>query len=215
MKRHSAGETAMTLLEVLVVIMVVATVIAFILPMTGGPHQGPRSACLNNLRQIDLGFLMYAGDNGGKFPMQFSITNGGTMEFLQRNQTFPHYQKLSQYVPNTGFLVCPGDKSRQAPSSYQTMDDTNLSYFLNADLSTKSPSNSILAGDRDLEVNFQPVPPGLFSASTNLDIRFSRKFHLIGGWLAFADGHAEFCRTNNLNSLIQRQNLATFRLSVP
>jgi prepilin-type N-terminal cleavage/methylation domain-containing protein/prepilin-type processing-associated H-X9-DG protein len=215
MKRRSAGETAMTLIEVLVVIAVVAIVLALVLPMIPSPDRSPSPGCLNNLRQIDIGFLMYTGDNEGRFPMQFSITNGGTMEFLRSNQTFPHYQKLSQYFTNTGFLVCPGDKSRQAPVDYKTMGDTNLSYFLNADVSTNNPSNSILAGDRDLEVNSHPVPPGLFSASTNLDISFSRKFHLIGGGLAFADGHVEFCRTNNLNSLVHRQNLTTFRLSVP
>jgi prepilin-type processing-associated H-X9-DG protein len=215
MKRLCAGEAAMTLIEILVVIAVVAVVIAIMLPLRLSPYRPPGSGCLNHLRQIDLGFLLYAGDNQGKFPIQFSITNGGTMEFLQRNQTFPQYQKLSEYNPNLGILVCPTDKNRRQAIDYKTMADTNLSYFLNADVSTNNPASSVLAGDRNLEADGQPVPSGLFSMSTKMDLRFTRDLHIRAGVLAFADGHVEFCRTTNLNSLIRSQNLATARLSIP
>ena len=122
MKRHSAGEAAMTLIEVLVVIAVFGIVIAMYLQMRSPPPDRTTvTACLFDLKQIDIGFLMYTADNGGKFPMQSSITNGGTMEFLQRNQTFPHYQKLSQYFSSPTILVCPVDKNRHATTNFQTM----------------------------------------------------------------------------------------------
>lgn len=204
----------MTLIEVLAVIAVIAVMIAMI-PSRPHPDKAISAACMNNLRQIDIGFIMYTSDNGGKLPMQYSITNGGTMDFLQRNQTFPHYQKLSQYTPAVGILVCPADKNRHAAADYNSLGDTNLSYFLNADVPTNSPSSSILAGDRNLESNGRPVPPGLFSVSTNLNVNFTPELHPKFGMLAFADGHVEACRKTDLNSFFKRQNLASFRLSIP
>src|SRR5882724_7925591 len=98
LSNHSTNR-AITVLEVLVVIAVIAMVAAMVIPMQYRPDKTPSTACLSHLKQIDLGFLLYAEDNAGKFPMQVSITNGGTMEFLNRNhnQTFPHYKKIFQY----------------------------------------------------------------------------------------------------------------------
>jgi prepilin-type processing-associated H-X9-DG protein len=215
MKGLSHRQTAMTLIEILVVIAMVAVLIAMVIPPRHRPVKSSVLICMNHLKQIDLGFLMYADDNHGKIPMQYSITNGGTMEFLQRNQTFPHYQKLSPYIPAVEILVCPADKNRHAASDYNNLSDTNLSYFLNADISTNDPSSSILAGDRNLAANGKPVTPGLLSVSANLNLSFTPELHPTVGVLAFADGHVEACRKTNLNSLFTRQNLASFRLSIP
>ena len=214
--KHAANR-AITVLEVLVVIAVIAMVAAMVLPMRYVPDKTPSTACLSHLKQIDLGFLLYAEDNAGKFPMQVSITNGGTMEFLNRNrnQTFPHYQKLSQYIRDMDVLKCPADKNRQAAANYAELADSNLSYFLNTDVSTNNPAESILAGDRNLQANGQPVSAGLFTLTTNLDMSWTRELHLNFGGLGFADGHAEFSRKTNLNSLVKRQNVASSRLSIP
>jgi hypothetical protein len=210
-----ATNRALTVLEVLVVVAVIAMVAAMVLPMRYVPDKTPSTACLSHLKQIDLGFLLYAEDNAGKFPMQVSITNGGTMEFLNRNQTFPHYQKLSQYIRDMEVLRCPADKNRQSAANYLELADSNLSYFLNADVSTNNPAESILAGDRNLQANGQPVSAGLFTLTTNLDMSWTRELHLNSGGLGFADGHAEFSRKTNLNSLVKRQNVASSRFSIP
>ena len=205
----------MTLIEVLLVLLVIAVTAAMILPATVGPHKTPGISCSLNLRQIDLGFLLYAEDNHGKFAIRTSITNGGTMEFLERNQTFPHYQKLSPYIPYTRIFVCPTDKNRPAPDSYQNLSDTNLSYFLNADVSTNTPATSIMAGDRNLAADAHPVQHGTFTLRTSMNLAWTPELHRTMGVLAFADGHAEICRAANLNSIIQRQGLAAVRLSIP
>jgi len=212
-----AMNRALTVLEVLVVIAVIAMVAAMVLPMRYVPDKTPSTACLSHLKQIDLGFLLYAEDNAGKFPMQVSITNGGTMEFLNRNhnQTFPHYKKIFQYFRYTEVLRCPADKSRRTAATYQALTDTNLSYFLNADVSTNHPAESILVGDRNLQANGQPVSAGLFTLTTNLDMSWTRELHHDFGCLGFADGHAESSKKTNLNSLVRRQNVASSRLSIP
>ncbi len=116
MKRLSGvnPNRAMTLIEILIVLVVITIAAAMILPITNRPSPGPLSSCLNNVRQLDFGFLMYANDYNGKFPMAASTNLCGTMEFLDRNQTFPHYQKLSEYIRNTGIFVCPADRSPNA-----------------------------------------------------------------------------------------------------
>jgi prepilin-type processing-associated H-X9-DG protein len=51
--------------------------------------------------------------------------------------------------------------------------------------------------------------------TTNIDLDWTGEFHPSGGNLAFVDGHAEWSETKELNSLIQRQPIATNRLCVP
>jgi prepilin-type processing-associated H-X9-DG protein len=204
-----------TLLEVLVVLAVVFILAAMLLPhlASGGP--GKMGNCMNNLKQIDLGFVIFASDNQGRFPMQVSVANGGTMEFIYSEHSFPHFQKIKEYIRDPRCLICPFETNRQAAVSYEALNDLNISYFLNADASTNNPSHSILAGDRFLQVKGQPIQPGLFVLTTNSNVSWTPNFHVSGGILAFADGHVEFGRNNNLNSFIQNQPLATNRLCVP
>jgi len=197
----------------LVVIACVVILIALILPMGSRPNRSPRISCMTNVKIIGLNILMYEQDNHGKFPISVSITNGGTMEYLERNQTFPHYQKLSADTNLLRFLVCPADKTRKAAASFTALTDTNISYSLNADVSNSV--QSIMTSDRHLRVNGQPVRHGTLVLATNMDIGWMPKQHMGGGVLGFADGHAEFCRSKDLNSIIQREGLATNRFSVP
>jgi hypothetical protein len=205
----------LTVIEMLVVIACVIIVLAMILPPGRRPQRAPLVTCVSHVRQIDLGFLMYASDNDGKFPIQISVTNGGTMDFLDRGQTFPYYQKLSKYIAALPVLVCPADKTRRAATNYESLTDTNLSYFLNADVSTNNPSSSILDGERTFEANGDPVRHGTFLVKTNTDLAWTSENHHNEGTLGFTDGHAEVSRGVNLNALFQRQGLATNRLSVP
>src|SRR3989442_7596074 len=58
-----------TLLELLVVIAVIAIVSALLFPGLGrAKAKAQRTACMNNLRQINLGVRMYADDSSDAFP---------------------------------------------------------------------------------------------------------------------------------------------------
>jgi prepilin-type N-terminal cleavage/methylation domain-containing protein/prepilin-type processing-associated H-X9-DG protein len=209
------ANAAMTLIEVLAVLAILAVLIALFLPMRSVPDGSIHVGCMNNLRQIGLSSLIYAGDNHDKFPIRFSMTNGGTMEYLDRNQTFPHYQKFLGNMPTSSFLVCPADKTRIAATNFTTLTDTNISYFLSADVSTNNPTQSILSGDRHLQMDGQPVHHGTLTLPANMNVAWTPELHMGRGGLGFADGHVEFCRATNLNALFKRQGLATTRLSVP
>ena len=70
---------ALTLAEVVVVIAVLAVLAMLLLPrFDGGPHHAMRINCVSNLKQIGLSFRLWEGDNGDKYPMSVSVTNGGS-----------------------------------------------------------------------------------------------------------------------------------------
>ena len=221
MKNHrvNSKRSGLTLIEVLAVIAVIAIFAAMLLPArSGGPRRAYRVVCMNNLKQIDLGFLMYESDFGGEYPMQISVKDGGTKEFIYSNHVFPHYEKLHKYILGQQFynmLVCPSDKTRKASTNAEAFTDLNISYFLNVDCTTNSPSQSFLLGDRNLTTNGFAVLTGALLVTTNINLKWTQEIHLKGGNLAFADGHVEWCKSENFNNLIRQQPVATNRLAIP
>ena len=67
------NKKAFTLIELLVVIAIIALLMAILIPVLHrAREQGARAACLSNLRQLTLAWLLYAEDNDTK------IVNGST-----------------------------------------------------------------------------------------------------------------------------------------
>ena len=79
------GKTArgFTLIELLVVIAVIAILMAILMPaLQRAREQGQRAACLNNLKQLTLAWIMYCDENDDR------IVNGaGGMTFTSGNRT--------------------------------------------------------------------------------------------------------------------------------
>jgi prepilin-type N-terminal cleavage/methylation domain-containing protein len=208
-------KSAFTLIELLVVIAVIAILAAMLLPATTHGGKAHIPWCMSNLKQIDIGFQIYAGDNNGKFPMKFSKANADRAKSASDNYVSAKIQKVAEYFGrNTGILICPSDVVRHPATNFETLSDLNISYFLNTDVPTNNPSASILAGDRNLVAVNEPVKPGLFVLTTNIYMRWGDDIHIRRGCLIFADGHTELVK-ENLNSIIQNQPLATNRLCVP
>ena len=101
---------AFTLVELLVVIGIIGILAALLLPvLSRAKAKAQRSACMNNLRQINLGVRMYADDSSDAFPAPRK--NNGPPD------AFTAYTKLMKsYLGMTGasserakLFTCPAD----------------------------------------------------------------------------------------------------------
>jgi prepilin-type N-terminal cleavage/methylation domain-containing protein/prepilin-type processing-associated H-X9-DG protein len=70
-----------TLIELLVVIAIIAILAAIIMPVLAAAQKKARQTyCLNNLKQLGLGFVMYVGDNNQVMPADASHGAGWQKE---------------------------------------------------------------------------------------------------------------------------------------
>jgi prepilin-type N-terminal cleavage/methylation domain-containing protein len=123
-----------TLIELLVVIAIIAILAAMLLPtLSRAKAKAQGVQCLNNLRQLQLGWLMYAGDNAEAIPgdhwqaEQSHTANAGnwiTGWLSPENDTAnntdntnilfllsPTYSQIGPYVKAAGVYKCCADQS--------------------------------------------------------------------------------------------------------
>jgi prepilin-type N-terminal cleavage/methylation domain-containing protein len=68
MNKQNPGSNGFTLVELLVVIAIIAILAALLLPVLASTKEkGKRAHCINNLKQVGVGSLVYVGDNSDKF----------------------------------------------------------------------------------------------------------------------------------------------------
>jgi prepilin-type N-terminal cleavage/methylation domain-containing protein len=114
----------MTLIELLVVIAIISLLAALLLPvLSGAKARSKQISCLQNLKQLEAAFQMYAADNGGKLVQNVSLISGanyvlgtnawvfGNMKLLEdaTNLSTITRGELFPYVSQPKTYHCPAD----------------------------------------------------------------------------------------------------------
>src|SRR5438128_1749698 len=99
-KPHRPGDPAFTLIELLVVIAIIAILASLLLPaLAKAKERARRIGCLNNLKQMAMGHLMYGHDNHGH------IT--GTYDYYSDDLNWLY----RGYVNNLNSFICPSTQN--------------------------------------------------------------------------------------------------------
>jgi competence protein ComGC len=209
------GSRALTLIELLVVVCVVAVLTVILLPALIPHHNQPHYLnCVNNLKQIGLAFRIWEGDNGDKFPMQVSVTNGGAMEPAVAGNVSTIFGAMSNELSTPKVLVCRGDANRHVATNFTTgLNHQTISYFVGLDADDKYPQ-MILSGDDNLQVNGVRVRSGLLILPTNSPFQWTKerigKSHGPAN-VVLADGSVQTITSAALQQAVQQAGAVTNR----
>lgn len=219
---------AMTMLELLIVIAVLLSLAAILLPaLAKAKVRSAKTSCVNNLRQVGFAFRIWQEDHNNKFPMTISVTNGGTLELIENGTVWRHFQVMSNELNTPRILICPQDVKRykhsaaiwgglpSPPSATVPFSgDVNTSYFISVDADSTNPT-MFLAGDRNLTVKNIALKPGLHSLATNKVVGWTAEIHVNQGNVLMADASVKQFNSSGLQKALGETGVATNRLALP
>jgi prepilin-type processing-associated H-X9-DG protein len=211
----------MTLIEVLVVAAILALLVVLLLPaLNRAKMKAQLITCNGNLKEINLSFKIWEGDNTNLYPMSVSTNFAGTLEYVATGQTFRHFQIMSNELTTPKILICPADMRQPAKDFGATFGDTNISYFVGVDAIEPEPPQYLFAqmfvcGDDNFAISGVPVNSGLLELSTNAPIAWTAARHKFAGNIGLADGSVQQLSQNGLRQAVQQTGVATNRLAIP
>ena len=212
MKRQSR---AFTLIELLVVIAIIAILAALLLPVLGRTKQkGQGIRCLNNLKQLQVAWHLYADDNhdvippcpGGATP---AATNQSWCagDFLRNPPDKTDLDLIKNSLlysasGNTGIYKCPGYTSENVRSVSENcaMNGNDTNFMENFMIFSKtaaihspsySPSQFFVFIDESVDTIDNAHFLINFDATYGTDMADNpAAYHIMSGNTSFADGHA-------------------------
>src|SRR5450756_2400603 len=148
-RRSRQTNQGLTLVEAVVVIFIIGGLAMMLVPALLAPnsHRVRRISCNNNLKQVDLAFRVWGGDNNDRYPMAVSVTNGGAMEWMTTPDAWKVFGVMSNELSTPKVIYCPQDALHGRPATNFTDDlKTHISYFIGVDATEANPQ-LLLSGD--------------------------------------------------------------------
>lgn len=190
----------------------VLLVTIFSSPRPSAREYARRAACQSNLKQAALGFLQYQQDYDERLP-PVSSSSAAQLEMA----TAAHHERLyygwadalQPYLKSTQLYQCP---SQEDASDADPLHPGYTDYWFNRNLSAyrsnklRQPNRTMLLGDAnnglddigktDARYSLAFFPPLWFTVNTTPPYR-----HLEGANYAFADGHVQWLKPNQFQTL--------------
>jgi hypothetical protein len=220
---ETKAQAALTMIEVLVLVVGFAVLFFFVLPALF-PHRSGciRPSCVSNIREIGTAFRLWADDNNGFFPMHY-VGNpnypqlrpatswlGRTLDYAD---AYVYFQAMSNELSAPKLVICPAD-TRTIASNFPSLQWSNVSYFAGQDADS-AHERMFLCGDRNIIVNSNLASPGLVSIYPTDAVGWSRKIHNESGCVTLADGSAQKFSSAQLQKAIGNMGTNMNRLVFP
>ena len=176
-KSNVRNQAGFTRTELAVVVGIVVVLALLLLPhFLGGPRayaKAVRISCLNNLKQLGIGYRTFANDNGDQYPAYAASTNGGWSELLTKTNVgayaWVNYAAMADELGQSPkVVICSADERMPAghfvskgsvdyASDAGFRNNLQVSYFAGVVTNDEYPQ-SLLGGDRNLGPGTVPDP---------------------------------------------------------
>ncbi|MBI3876566.1 MAG: hypothetical protein HY300_11565 [Verrucomicrobia bacterium] len=212
---------AFTRKELLIVIACLLLLVLIFQPAyINARAKAERVHCANYLKQIGLGFRVFADDHNGNYP--FAATNSKAIHLAYQNETdaWIHFQVMSNELGTARILTCGMDREQIGNrtddfAELATRKNKSVSYFVGISASEAHPAG-LLAGDRCVWTNRLRLQGKVLLLTPKDALRWDDPFHDRAGNVAFADGSVQLIGLLGSSPAFPlNQSIETNRLLLP
>lgn len=200
LQKRSECAAAFTWKELLALVVVIGVLVGVLAPaMTKTRMRTQRIGCVSNLKNIGLGYRIYATDNSEMFPWERTNPFGVRIEPVLTNR-LANFWIISNSLSTPKILVCRAETERSEALSWR-LTASNVSYFVNLRAS-EALWEMPMVGDDNLLVNGAATGSGVVRIGGQARVKFDGKRHVRQGNMVLSDGSVQQLSQERLESVV-------------